>query len=80
MNQPIYWIFILALPVAVSPGSLLKKKYLENQEITVWKNQKTAKLYITSELLIMTRYTLLYAEWRRYIIVGFKSSGWQIYI
>jgi len=90
MTQPIYWIFILALPVACIAWTVTKEEiFREPREYCVEKS-KTAHAflfrkvfymltceycfshYITLAILIMTKYTLLYPDWRGYIIAGFS--------
>ncbi|MBC7565652.1 MAG: hypothetical protein H7223_01645 [Pedobacter sp.] len=90
MNQPIYWIFILALPVACIAWTITKEEiFREPRDYCVEKSRNSKSIlfrkifymltceycfshYITLGLLIMTRYTLLYADWRGYIIAGFS--------
>jgi hypothetical protein len=90
MNQPIYWIFILALPVASIAWTVTKEEiFREPREYCVEKSHKSRSLlfrkifymltceycfshYVTLAILIMTRYTLIYADWRGYVIAGFS--------
>lgn len=90
MTQPIYWIFILALPVACIAWTVTKEEiFREPREYCVEKSKSCQAFlprklfymltceycfshYITLGILIMTRYTLLYPDWRGYIIAGFS--------
>jgi hypothetical protein len=90
MTQPIYWIFILALPVACIAWTVTKEEiFKEPREYCVDKSKTSQAFllrklfymltceycfshYITLGILIMTKYTLLYADWRGYIIAGFS--------
>jgi hypothetical protein len=90
MTQPIYWIFILAIPVACISWTVTKEEiFKEPREycIQVSKNSGNVLLrklfymltceycfshYITLAMLFMTRYTLLYSDWRGYVLSGFS--------
>jgi hypothetical protein len=90
MTEPIYWIFILALPVACIAWTVTKEEiFREPREYCVARSKDCRNIllrkifymltceycfshYITLGVLIMTRYTLLYSDWRGYIIAGFS--------
>jgi hypothetical protein len=90
MNQPIYWIFILAIPVACIAWTVTKEEiFREPRSYCAEKAQKSKRLmsrkifymltceycfshYVTLAVLIMTRYTLLFTDWRGYVIAGFS--------
>src|SRR4051812_25782609 len=90
MESHIYWIFILALPVACIAWTVTKEEvFREPREYCVEKWKSSTSLlkkkifymltceycfshYVTLALLIITRYTLLYPDWRGYIIAGFS--------
>ena len=88
--QPIYWLFILAIPIAcvawtvtheeifseprnycrrqsVSGKSLLHRKFFY---LFTW--EYCFSFYVTALLLLITRYQLLYADWRGYLVSGFS--------
>ena len=90
MTEPIYWIFILALPVACIAWTVTKEEiFREPREYCIARSKDCRNIllrkifymltceycfshYITLAMLIMTRYTLLYSDWRGYIIAGFS--------
>jgi hypothetical protein len=90
MTEPIYWMFILALPVACIAWTVTKEEiFREPREYFVARSKDCRNIllrkifymltceycfshYITLAVLIMTRYTLLYSDWRGYIIAGFS--------
>lgn len=90
MDTPIYWIFILAIPVACIAWTVTKEEvFKEARQFCVSRSQNCKHLlqrkffylftceycfshYITLFMLIITRYTLLYADWRGYFIAGFS--------
>ena len=90
MTEPIYWIFILALPVACIAWTVTKEEiFREPREYCIARSKDCRNIllrkifymltceycfshYITMAVLIMTRYTLLYSDWRGYIIAGFS--------
>ena len=90
MTEPIYWIFILALPVACIAWTVTKEEiFREPREYCIARSKDCRNIllrkifymltceycfshYITLAVLIMTRYTLLYPDWRGYIIAGFS--------
>ncbi|MCX2574390.1 hypothetical protein [Pedobacter sandarakinus] len=89
MEQHIYYIFILALPVACIAWTVTKEEiFREAREFCVDKAKRCNKLvkrkffyvftceycfshYITAMLLFITKFTLLYADWRGYLIAFF---------
>jgi hypothetical protein len=90
MEPPIYWIFILALPVSCIAWTVTKEEvFKEIRDYCISRSRTCAKLYqrkffylftceycfshyVTLLLLIITRYTLLYPDWRGYLIAGFS--------
>lgn len=90
MNMPIYWIFILAIPVACIAWTVTKEEvFREAREFCVDRSKNCGRLlqrkffyvftceycfshYVTILLLILTKYTLLFPDWRGYIIAGFS--------
>lgn len=90
MGQNVYWMFILALPVACIAWTVTKEEvFKEIREFCVGKSKNCRHVYqrkffylftceycfshyVTVLILIMTRYTLLYPDWRGYIIAGFS--------
>ena len=90
MDKPIYWMFILALPVACIAWTITKEEiFRELREYCVDKSKSCRTLfmrklfymltceycfshYVTLALLIVTRYTLLYDDWRGYMVSGFS--------
>lgn len=89
MGEQIYWIFILALPVACIAWTVTKEEvFREPREFCVSKSRDCKHIfqrkffyvftceycfshYVTLGLLIITNYTLLYPDWRGYLIGGF---------
>ncbi|MFC4210717.1 hypothetical protein ACFOWA_05975 [Pedobacter lithocola] len=90
MSSPIYYLFILALPVACIAWTVTKEEiFKEAREYCLNKSKICKQLfkrkfyyvftceycfshYVTILLLIVTKFTLLYADWRGYIIAGFS--------
>jgi hypothetical protein len=90
MAPHIYYLFILALPVACIAWTITKEEiFKEAREFCVDKSKNCNKLfkrkffyvftceyclshYVTILILIITNYTLLYDDWRGYIISGFS--------
>ncbi|TKC09392.1 hypothetical protein [Pedobacter frigoris] len=90
MDTPIYWIFILALPVACVAWTITKEEvFKEPREFCISRSKNCGNIlqrkffylftceycfshYVTLLLMIMTKYTLLYHDWRGYIIAGFS--------
>lgn len=90
MDTPIYWIFILALPVACVAWTVTKEEvFREPREFCISKSKNCRHVlqrkffylftceycfshYVTLLLLVITNYTLLYHDWRGYIIAGFS--------
>lgn len=90
MEPHVYWIFILALPVACIAWTVTKEEvFKEIREYCIGKSKNCRhgferkffylftceycfSHYVTLLLLIITRYTLLYPDWRGYIIAGFS--------
>ncbi|KQS28502.1 hypothetical protein [Pedobacter sp. Leaf194] len=90
MNTPIYYLFILALPVACVAWTVTKEEiFREAREFCIGRSKNCDKLikrkffyvftceycfshYVTILLLIATKYTLVYPDWRGYIIAGFS--------
>ncbi|WP_316829506.1 hypothetical protein [Pedobacter aquatilis] len=88
--MPIYYLFILAIPVACVAWTFTKEEiFREAREFCVGKSQNCNHLfkrkffyvftceycfshYVTIILLLITKYTLLYADWRGYLIAGFS--------
>lgn len=90
MDTQIYWMFILAMPVACIAWTATKEEvFRELREYCVDRSKNCARIfqrkffylftceycfshYVTILLLFMTRYTLLYTDWRGYVIAGFS--------
>ncbi|RZK79257.1 MAG: hypothetical protein EOO92_09660 [Pedobacter sp.] len=90
MENPIYWIFVLALPVACIAWTVTKEEvFREPREYCVEKSKSSRFLlprklfymltceycfshYVTIFVLIITKYTLLYPDWRGYFLAGFS--------
>jgi hypothetical protein len=90
METHVYWMFILALPVACIAWTVTKEEvFKEVREYCVNKS-KTCRYfferkffylftceycfshYVTILILFISEYTLLYPDWRGYIIAGFS--------
>lgn len=89
MENPIYWIFILALPVACIAWTVTKEEiFREPREFCIERSKSCKSLlqrkifyvftceycfshWVTLALLIITKYTLLYPDWRGYLIAEF---------
>lgn len=88
--QPIYWLFILAIPIAciawtvtheeifseirnyckrqsIAPKTLLHRKFFY-----LFTCEYCFSFYVTALLLTITRYQLLYPDWRGYLVSGFS--------
>jgi hypothetical protein len=90
MTPPIYWLFIIAIPVACIAWTITKEEiFREPREYCVEKSKTCGNMflrkifymltceycfshYVTLAVLIMTRYTMLYDDWRGYVIAGFS--------
>lgn len=90
METHIYYIFILALPVACIAWTVTKEEiFKEAREFCVDKSKSCNKLvkrkffyvftceycfshYVTILILFITKFTLLYNDWRGYILAGFS--------
>ncbi|MES2826805.1 MAG: hypothetical protein V4687_01565 [Bacteroidota bacterium] len=90
MENHVYWMFILAIPVACIAWTVTKEEiFREPREYCVEKSKTCKRFfqrkafymvtceycfshYVTLALLIITKYTLLYPDWRGYIISGFS--------
>ncbi len=88
--MPIYWIFILAIPVACIAWTITKEEvFREAREFCVSRSKNCKHLlqrkffyvftceycfshYVTLLILLITKYTLLYPDWRGYVIAGFS--------
>jgi len=91
MSAPIYYLFILSLPVACVAWTVTKEEiFREAREFCVEKSKNCNALikrkffyvftceycfshYVTILFLIITKYTLIYADWRGYLIAGFST-------
>lgn len=90
MNAHIYYLFILAIPVACIAWTVTKEEiFREAREFCVEKSKNCNRLikrkffyvftceycfshYVTVLLLFITKYTLIYPDWRGYLIAGFS--------
>jgi len=90
MSAHIYYLFILALPVACVAWTVTKEEiFREAREFCVDKSKNCNTLvkrkffyvftceycfshYVTVVFLIITKYTLLFPDWRGYLIAGFS--------
>ncbi|RZL35161.1 MAG: hypothetical protein EOP00_30250 [Pedobacter sp.] len=90
MTEHIYYLFILALPVACIAWTVTKEEiFREAREFCVGRSKNCDRLYkrkffyvftceycfshyVTVLILIITKFTLLYSDWRGYIISGFS--------
>ena len=88
--QPIYWLFILAIPIACIAWTVTHEEifseprnYCKSQSLTgktllhrkffyLFTCEYCFSFYVTALLLIITRYHLLYPDWRGYLISGFS--------
>lgn len=88
--QPVYWLFILAIPVACIAWtvtheeifseprnycirqSMSGKTLLHRKFFYLFTCEYCFSFYVTILLLIITRYQLLYADWRGYLVSGFS--------
>jgi hypothetical protein len=89
-QQPIFWLFILAIPVACiawtvtheeifsEPRNYCKKKSLSGKTLLhrkffyLFTCEYCFSFYVTALLLLITKYQLLYPDWRGYLISGFS--------
>lgn len=90
MGTHIYYLFVLAIPVACIAWTVTKEEiFREAREFCVNRSKSCDKLYkrkffyvftceycfshyVTILLLIITKYTLIYNDWRGYLIAGFS--------
>jgi len=90
MNAHIYYLFILAIPVACIAWTVTKEEiFREAREFCIDKSKNCNKLikrkffyvftceycfshYVTIFILIITKYTLIYPDWRGYLLAGFS--------
>lgn len=88
--QPIYWLFILAIPIACIAWTVTHEEifseprnYCKRQSISgktllhrkffyLFTCEYCFSFYVTALWLILTRYQLLYADWRGYLVSGFS--------
>ena len=88
--QPIYWLFILAIPIACiawtvtheeifsEPRNYCKRQSLSGKTLLYRKFfylftcEYCFSFYVTALLLLITRYQLLYVDWRGYLVAGFS--------
>ena len=93
MEAHIYYLFIMALPVACIAWTVTKEEiFKEAREFCVSRSKNCDQLvkrkffyvftceycfshYVTAILLFITRFTLLYPDWRGYLI-SFFSIVW----
>lgn len=89
MESHIYYIFVLALPVACIAWTVTKEEiFREAREFCVDRSKNCHKLvprkffyvftceycfshYVTLIILFITKYTLIYPDWRGYVIAFF---------
>ncbi|RZK19717.1 MAG: hypothetical protein EOO86_06790 [Pedobacter sp.] len=89
MESHIYYIFVLALPVACIAWTVTKEEiFREAREFCVDRSKNCNKLvqrkffyvftceycfshYVTLIILFITKYTLIYPDWRGYVIAFF---------
>lgn len=90
MNAHIYYLFILAIPVACIAWTVTKEEiFREPREFCIDKSKNCNTLikrkffyvftceycfshYVTIFILIITKYTLIYPDWRGYLLAGFS--------
>lgn len=88
--QPVYWLLILAIPVACiawtvtheeifsEPRNYCKKQSLSGKTLLhrkffyLFTCEYCFSFYVTGFLLFVTRYQLLYGDWRGYFVSGFS--------
>ena len=88
--QPVYWLFILAIPVACiawtvtheelfsEPRNYCKKQSLSGKTLLhrkffyLFTCEYCFSFYVTALWLFITRYHLLYEDWRGYLVSGFS--------
>ena len=93
MESPIYYFFVLALPVACIAWTVTKEEiFREAREFCVDRSKNCNRLvkrkffyvftceycfshYVTLIILFITKYTLIYPDWRGYI-VSFFAIVW----
>ena len=90
MSTHIYYLFILAIPVACIAWTVTKEEiFREVREFCIYKSKNCNTLikrkffyvftceycfshYVTIFILIITNYTLIYPDWRGYLLAGFS--------
>lgn len=90
MKQSIYYLFILAIPVACVAWTVTKEEIfrelrsffttrskngttlLKRKFFYVFTCEYCFSHYVSLILLAVTNYTLLYSDWRGYLIAGFS--------
>ncbi|MFD2585209.1 hypothetical protein ACFSR6_22115 [Pedobacter vanadiisoli] len=90
MEAHIYYLFIMALPVACIAWTVTKEEiFKEVREFCIERSKYGNKLikrkffyvftceycfshYVTTILLLITRFTLIYPDWRGYVIAFFS--------
>jgi hypothetical protein len=88
--QPIYWLFILAIPIACvawtvtheeifsEPRNYCKRQSLSGKSLFhrkffyLFTCEYCFSFYVTTLWLLLTRYQLLYSDWRGYLVSGFS--------
>lgn len=89
MEGHVYWIFILALPVACIAWTVTKEEiFREPRAYFIAKSKNSRRIivrkffymftceycfshYVTILILAITEFTVLYHDWRGYLIAGF---------
>jgi len=90
MENPIYYLFVLAIPVACIAWTVTKEEiFREAREFCVDRSKNCDKMvkrkffyvftceycfshYVTLLILFITKFTLVYADWRGYFIAFFS--------
>jgi hypothetical protein len=90
METHVYWMFILALPVACIAWTVTKEEvFKEIREYCISRSKSCRYIferkffylftceycfshYVTILVLFISKYTLLYPDWRGYFIAGFS--------
>jgi len=93
MELPIYYLFVLAIPVACIAWTVTKEEIFKEARLFCVDRSKNCQQlikrkffyvftceycfshYVTILMLLITRYTLIYPDWRGYII-SFFSIVW----
>jgi hypothetical protein len=88
--QPVYWLFILAIPIACIAWTVTHEEifseprnYCKRQSISgktllrrkffyLFTCEYCFSFYVTALVLLITRYRLLYPDWRGYFVSGFS--------